>query len=165
MNTTFSRPNNKKIIAYIDIDGALLRNGRKGPELIPRFRRVLSYLKANFDCYWLTTHGSGSAGAAAKLAPYLRKARIDLAVLDGIKPTEWETMKTEAIDFSRPFIWVDDDPLPSECRKIEEEGRADSLVKIAWHKRATRLTVRRLRRVRRTFLTCSERYHRGPSRT
>jgi hypothetical protein len=141
--------------AYIDIDGVLLRNGKSGPELIPRFRRVIRYLRANFDCYLLTTHvrhGSGSAGARTKLAPFLKKARINAEILDGIKPTEWETLKTEAIDFSRPFIWLDDDPLPTERRILQETGCADSLVDIDWRKRATRLTVRRIKRIRRSIL-------------
>lgn len=141
------------IRAYLDIDGVLLRNGKNGPELIPRFGRVISFLKANYDCYWLTTHvrhDSGSAGAVKKLLPYLKKARIDPALLDGIKPTVWQTLKTEAIDVSAPFIWLDDDPLPSERRTLEKAGCAESLVDIAWRKRATRLTVRRLRRIHRT---------------
>lgn len=149
-----SRPSGP-IKVYIDIDGVLLRNGKNGPELIPRFRRVIRYLRANFDCYWLTTHvrhGSGSAGARAKLVPFLKKARIDAEILDGIKPTEWETLKTEAIDFGRPFIWLDDDPLPTERRILQEKGCADNLVDIDWHRRATRLTVRRLRRIRRSIL-------------
>ncbi|MBE3143473.1 MAG: hypothetical protein IMZ61_06045 [Planctomycetes bacterium] len=140
---------------YIDIDGVLLRNGKNGPELIPRFRRVIRYLCANFDCYWLTTHvrhGSGRAGAIAKLTPYLKKSRIDPAILDSIKPTEWETLKTEAIDFSRPFIWLDDDPLPTERRILQEKGCADSLVDIDWRKRAMRLTVCRIKRIRRSIL-------------
>ena len=144
-----------QITAYIDIDGVLLRDGKQGPELIPRFCRVVSYLKANFDCYWLTTHvrhESGSAGAVAKLTPYLKKARIDPAVLSGIKPTEWETLKTEAIDFGWPFIWLDDDPLPSERRVLEESDCAGGLVIVAWRQRASRLTVRRLKHIRRTLL-------------
>jgi len=149
-----SRPSGP-IKVYLDIDGVLLKNGKSGPELIPRFRRVIRYLCANFDCCWLTTHvrhGSGSAGAVAKLFPYMKKSRIDPAILDGIEPTEWETLKTEAIDFSRPFIWLDDDPLPTERRILKEKSCADSLVDIDWHRRATRLTVRRLRRVRRAIL-------------
>jgi hypothetical protein len=153
-DSRLSRPT-APIKAYIEIDGVLLRTGKSGPELIPRFCRVLRFLRTNFDCYWLTTHvrhGSGSAGASAKLAPHLRKSRIDPAILDGIKPTEWETLKTEAIDFSRPFIWLDDDPLPTERRILQEKSCADSLVDIDWRKRATRLTGRRLRRVRRAIL-------------
>jgi hypothetical protein len=149
------QPIGVQIRAYIDIDGVLLRDGKQGPELIPRFRRVVSYLKANFDCYWLTTHvrhESGSAGAVAKLTPYLKKARIDPAVLSGIKPTEWETLKTEAIDFSWPFIWLDDDPFPSERRILQENGCADCLASIDWRHRATRLSVRRLKHIRRTLL-------------
>jgi len=154
MNNPFSSPNSKKIIAYIDIDGVLLRNGRKGPELIPGFRQVLLYLKENFDCRWLTTHvrhESGSAGAVAKLAPYLKGERIDCALLEGIGPTKWETLKTEAIDFSGPFIWLDDDPLPIERRILAERGCENNLVTIDWKNRTTRLTVRRLKLIRRAF--------------
>jgi hypothetical protein len=149
------QPIGGQIKAYIDIDGVLLRDGKHGPELIPRFRRVVSYLKANFDCYWLTTHvrhESGSAGAVAKLTPYLKKGRIPPAILSGIKPTEWETLKTEAIDFGWPFIWLDDDPLPSERRVLEENDCAGGLVIVAWRQRASRLTVGRLKHIRRTLL-------------
>jgi hypothetical protein len=140
------------IKAYIDIDGVLLRNGKNGPELISRFKRVISFLKANFDCYWLTTHvrhDAGSAGAVKKLMPYLKKARIDPALLDGIKPTVWKTLKTEAIDFSRPFIWLEDDPFLSEVQALRENKCAYNLELVDWRKGETRLTVRRLRRILR----------------
>jgi hypothetical protein len=141
--------------AYIDIDGVLIRNGRRGPRLIPKFPRVIRYLKKNFDCYWLTTHvrsGVGSAGALNKLAPYLKKARIDPGILEGINPTDWHTLKTEAIDFTEPFIWLEDSPLIAERRICEEKGCLDSIVLVDWEKRASRLTVRCLRRVRRKAL-------------
>jgi len=152
--TVRSRPA-AQINAYIDIDGVLIKKGKSGPRLIPRFPQVILYLRSHFDCYWLTTHvrrESGSAGAVAKLAPHLKKSRIDPAILDGIKPTEWETLKTEAIDFNRPFIWLDDDPLPTERRILQEEGRAESLLDINWGNRAGRLTVGRLKQIRRAIL-------------
>lgn len=143
------------IRAYIDIDGVLLRNGRGGPELIPRFSRVIGYLKKNFDCHWLTTHvrsGVGSAGAMNKLIPFLKKARVDSGILDGIHPSDWQTLKTEAIDFTQPFLWLEDSPLIAEHRICEEKGCLDNIVLVDWRRRASRLTVRRLRRVRRKAL-------------
>ena len=143
------------IRAYIDIDGVLIRNGKRGPELIPKFTRVVGCLKKNFDCYWLTTHvrsGVGSAGAMKKLAPFLKKARVDPGILDGINPTDWQTLKTEAIEFTEPFIWLEDSPLIAERRICEEKGCFDSIVLVDWRERASRLTVRRLRRVRRKAL-------------
>lgn len=142
--------NKVNIRAYIDIDGVLVRNGKFGPELIPRFKPVVAFLKANFDCYWLTTHvrhGSGSEGAERKLAPFLKQAGIDPAILSGIKPTEWETLKTEAIDFGRPFIWLEDDPFPSEIQFLRANKCVHNLELVDWRKRATGLTVRRLRRI------------------
>lgn len=143
------------IRAYIDIDGVLIRNGKRGPELIPKFTRVVGCLKKNFDCYWLTTHvrsGAGSAGAMKKLAPFLKRARIDPDILEGIKPTDWQTLKTEAIEIDQLFIWLEDGLLTAERRICEENGCLESVMMIDWRKRATRLTVRRLRRVRRKAL-------------
>ena len=150
-----------QIKAYIDIDGVLIRIDRPDrEELIPRFKHVLGFLKANFDCYWLTTNvtkGSGSAGAIRRLNPFMREAQIDPAILDGIKPTVWKTLKPEAIDLNECFIWLDDDPLPSERRILHEYGCAESLIEIDWRKRAKRLTVRRLKRIRRNLLRASPR--------
>lgn len=143
------------IRVYIDIDGVLLRNGRGGPELIPRFSRVIGYLKKNFDCYWLTTHvrsGVGGAGAVKKLMPFLKKARMDPGILEGISSTDWQTLKTDAIDFTQPFIWLEDGPLIAERRICEEKGCLDSIMLVDWGKRASRLTVRRLGHVRRKVL-------------
>lgn len=152
----------QRIRAYIDIDGVLIKPDGKGrEELILRFARVLRFLKANFDCYWLTTHvteGSGGAGASRRLGMFLKDARVDPAILDGIKPTAWKTWKTEAIDFSGPFIWLDDDALPHERDVLMENGCAASLIEIDWSKRATRLTVRRLKRV---LMSMSERRDRS----
>lgn len=146
--------------AYIDIDGVLIRSSEGGNELIPHFCKVIEYLKKNFDCYWLTTHvrhDSGSRGAINKLRDYLRDKRIDLGILDGIKPTSWQTLKTEAIDFSQPFIWLEDDPLSVEREIIQEMGFANSLVYVDWQERPTWLTVRRLKQVRRALINQSNR--------
>ena len=143
-----------RIKAYIDIDGVLLASGESWEELIPEFSEVVIFLKGNFDCYWLTTHvrhGVGSDGAARCLASHLKNAGIDKAILDGIKPTEWERLKTEAIDFTGPFIWLDDDPLPSEREVLRKNGCEESLVAIDWSRRSTGLTVDRLRRVLRSL--------------
>ncbi len=139
------------IKVYIDIDGVLIRNTKSGPKLIPRFSRVIKYLKNNFDCFWLTTHvkhDSGSAGAVKKLSGYLKEAKVSPKILDGIRPTTWQTLKTEAIDFGQPFIWLDDDLLSAEYRILRERRCLESLVPIDWKKRRTRLTVRRLKKCR-----------------
>ena len=145
-------PDNLVIKAYIDIDGVLIRNGKSGPKLIPRFSRVIKYLKKNFDCYWLTTHvkyDTGSAGAVTKLAEYLKEAKINPRILDDIKPTVWRTLKTEAIDFSQPFIWLDDYLLSAEYSILHERRCLDSLVIVDWRKRSARLTVRHLKKYRK----------------
>ena len=42
------------------------------------------------------------------------------ADIDRIKPTVWDTMKTQGIDWSRDFIWFDNDISPFEWEKIEQ---------------------------------------------
>lgn len=145
---------NPAIKAYIDIDGVLLRNGKNGPELIPRFRRIIRYLLNNFDCYWLTTHvnsDTGSTGAAIKLAKYLNQDHISPRLLDGIKPTSWRTLKTEAIDFEQRFIWLDDTLFSAERKILDDRACLASFIRVDWKKRSSRLTVRRLKKVRRRF--------------
>ena len=140
------------IRAYIDIDGVLIRNGKKGPELIPQFPRIIRYLKKNFDCYWLSTHTrseNGQLGAKEKLAPYLKKNRISPNILNGIKSTDWRTLKTEAIDFDNPFIWLEDHPLQAEYHICTEKRCLGSIVEVNWEKRSCWLTISRLRRIRR----------------
>ena len=144
-----------RIKAYIDIDGVLLRKDGNAPRLIPRFRRVICYLRKHFDCYRLTTHvryEAGAAGAIIALAPYLKMGRISPSLLDGIKPTTWRTLKTEAIDFGQPFIWLDDGPLLAEIAILRSRGCLESPVVVDWRQKSMRLTVRRLKRVRRTIL-------------
>lgn len=86
---------------YIDIDGVLLNydtdsRAEYSVELI-------DYITNEFDCYWLTTHCKGDAEPALE---YLSKYFPDETIqkLQKIKPTYWEDMKTEGIDFDSSFM-------------------------------------------------------------
>jgi hypothetical protein len=88
---------------YLDIDGVLVSGG-KATEGIVEFLR---FATENFDCYWLTTHCHGDA----KLVFLYLVSRVPaeaLAYIEKFKPTRWGGWKTEAIDFSSPFYWLDD---------------------------------------------------------
>jgi len=142
------------IRAYLDIDGVLLMLTESGgEELVPDFKRIMDYLRGHFDCRWLTTHVRGDAQtAAARLEPHLRKNGLEPSILDGIKPTAWTTLKTEAVDFRPPFLWLDDDPLSAELEALEYRKCRSSLVLVDRRQRSGQLTVRRLRKARRRVL-------------
>jgi hypothetical protein len=107
---------------YLDIDGVLLANDRQAANYVDEF---LAYVTSKFDCYWLTTHcWRGENRAIEVLSPYLKAETITL--LGKIKSTDWGEMKTDAIDFSQPFIWFDDDLWPEEEEALEKNNALKS---------------------------------------
>jgi hypothetical protein len=71
------------------------------------------------NTYWLTTHcWQGENRCIEILTPVLHPDTV--ALLQKIKPTEWNELKTDAIDFKQPFLWFDDDLLPEEAEVLRE---------------------------------------------
>ena len=115
----------EKTKLYIDIDGVLLKNREdKAVEGISSFIR---FIVSNFDCYWLTTHCKGDAQTAMEyLSEYLTCE--DLKLLQKVKATDWNTLKTEAIDFTSDFYWIDDYAMNAEKEILQMKGKLDSLI-------------------------------------
>lgn len=118
---------------YIDIDGVLL--GKKSPNdheicLAEGAEDFLRFALSKFDCYWLTTNANrGDAKSALKaLRPYVGKSFLELA--GKVKPTKWKTLKTEAIDFSNDFYWIEDQLLWSEKNVLEKHGCLNRWIQI-----------------------------------
>jgi hypothetical protein len=110
---------------YLDIDGVLLMNKQTKPA--DDSNLFIEYIVGKFDCFWLTTHCKGDAGNAIKyLAEYFDE-KI-LKILTEIKATNWTTLKTEAIDFSHEFVWIEDYPFNSEKEVLLSYNQLDSLV-------------------------------------
>ncbi len=112
---------------YLDIDGVLITaKNPNAPEGIDAF---LEYVSSNFDCHWLTTHCKGDASACIQyLKQYL--SNNSLVSLSKIKPTTWDTLKTEAIDMEESFYWLDDYPMMAEKKELEKHGKLDSLIQV-----------------------------------
>jgi len=110
---------------YLDIDGVLLTAKQTKPaENVVQF---IDFITQNFDCYWLTTHCKGDSNSALNyLAKYFENSIIEK--LKTIKPTNWLTLKTEAIDFSSDFYWLDDYPFNAEIKILNENSKINSLV-------------------------------------
>lgn len=115
----------EKTKLYIDIDGVLLKNREdKAVEGISSFIR---FIVSNFDCYWLTTHCKGDAQTAMEyLSEYLTYE--DLKLLQKVKATDWNTLKTEAIDFTSDFYWIDDYAMNAEKEILQMKCKQDSLI-------------------------------------
>lgn len=99
----FSNTKTKKKL-YLDIDGVLVtvKNTRAADGVLP----FLKFVTANFDCYWLTTHCKGDAHTAFNyVVEFIPNSECFLLK---IKPTNWNTLKTEAIDLDSESIWLDD---------------------------------------------------------
>jgi hypothetical protein len=111
---------------YIDIDGVLLDKKQQLPQGAVRF---VEFLVQHFDCYWLTTHcRSNVNNAISYLSKFYDTETIEL--LKTIKPTNWETLKTEAIDFNQKFYWLEDYPFESEMKILENRNVISSLIKV-----------------------------------
>jgi hypothetical protein len=63
------------------------------------------------------------------------------ADIERIKPTRWSVQKTEAIDFSGPFIWFDNDVMASEREVLRENAVQDKqwLIEVNLYENPNRL--------------------------
>ena len=112
---------------YLDIDGVLLDYGTDTHA--KHVGEFIDYITAEYECYWLTTHCKGdSSTAIAYLSSYLPPEMIKK--LESVKPTTWDDMKTEAIDFDHDFVWLDDYPFNAEIGVLEYYKVQDSLFRV-----------------------------------
>lgn len=115
---------------YLDIDGVLLSVKQTKPA--DHSIKFIEFILENFDCYWLTTHCKGDARNAIKyLALYFDDQTLQL--LHQVKPTTWQTLKTEAIDFSHDFFWLEDYPFNAEKEVLVKYGRLNDLIVVDLH--------------------------------
>lgn len=116
-----------KVKLYIDIDGVLLK--ARDPYPAEYAEEFISYIVEHYDCYWLTTHCKGDTTPTINyLSEYFSGSTLEK--LKRIKPTMWDTLKTEALDFSSKFIWLDDYIMNAELSVLKEYGRTDSVYKV-----------------------------------
>lgn len=111
---------------YLDIDGVLLANDLNMANYCHEF---LEYVTDRFDVYWLTTHCRGDAQTAVDRLSLVFPERT-LELVKNIKPTNWDQAKTEAIDFSTPFLWFDDDLFDDERDVMIEQDALDNWIEV-----------------------------------
>ena len=91
---------------YHDVDGVLLT--RKNVRMADGAMEFIDYVLSNFDCYWLTTHcrSHETDNILKYLSEFFPSDIVDKLAF--VKPSLWDTGKTEGIDFDSDFYWLDD---------------------------------------------------------
>ncbi|MCL5410455.1 MAG: hypothetical protein M1324_01220 [Patescibacteria group bacterium] len=111
---------------YLDVDETILANNKQKANFADEFIR---YLVENHNCYWLSTNVKGDTDFILnRLKEFFDKRSMDY--IRKIKPTNWKTWKTEAIDFNNDFRWYDDYLFEEEIKVLKEKNRLDSWIKI-----------------------------------
>ena len=111
---------------YLDIDGVILT---KNQQPAPHLEKFLSYLTKHHPTHWLTTHCKGDANHTINyLSQFLDTETVQ--ILERVQATNWQTAKTEAIDFSKPFLWFDDQIFDFEKQVLIKHQCLDSFVKV-----------------------------------
>ena len=122
---------------YLDIDGVLLANEKHAAtgadELIQRALELYPD-----STYWLTTHDwKGQFTVHEVLDSALRPETILL--LGNIKHTAWGEFKTDGIDFTQKFLWLDDDLWDEEQSELKKHNATDNFILIDLHKNPNQL--------------------------
>lgn len=111
---------------YLDIDGVLITKDGQPANYVGDF---LEYMVSTHNVYWLTTHCQGDNRQVIRyLANKLPKECFQF--LDKIQPTSWRTLKTEAIDYTKKFLWFDDYIMQSEVNVLEQNNVVQSFIQI-----------------------------------
>lgn len=116
---------------YLDIDGVLIGyDDNKAANYADEF---IKYVLANYpnSTYWLTTHCQGDATRPVKYLEHLFDEET-VKLLQMIKATTWldSPKKTSAIDFTKPFIWFDDNLFYGEKEDLLQNNKFDNYIEV-----------------------------------
>ena len=121
---------------YLDIDGVLLANDKNLANYAEAF---IEHVVNKYPTYWLTTHSmtEDTSLAVENVGKLCKPSTVEL--LKKIKPASWKVAKTEAIDFSTPFLWFDDDLYDEEREDLVKHNALDSWIEIDLSKNENQL--------------------------
>ncbi len=113
---------------YLDIDGVLLANDLSPANHAPEFLKLVLERYPD-STYWLTTHCNGDASAPVRHISHLFDEET-VELLKQIKATSWQTAKTRGIDFTKPFLWFDDDLFYEEKQDLLKHEAMDNWIEV-----------------------------------
>ncbi len=116
---------------YLDIDGTLIHVDRTEMYGQPTagLEDFILALRQH-EPSWLTTHCRDGNPERARsilkqhVPPHLH------ADIDRIKPTVWDIMKTEGINWSSDFVWLDDNISPYERARFASALPTQSFIEV-----------------------------------
>lgn len=116
---------------YLDIDGVIVSNTEdKAANYAKEF---LEYVVSNYpdSTYWLTTHCQGDADRPINNIKHLFDDET-IELMKRIKPTVWmeTSKKTDAIDFSKPFLWFDDNLFYGDRQVLVDNEVLDNWIEV-----------------------------------
>ena len=114
---------------YLDIDGTLIKH--EGFDTLPALylKEFLEYVTNKHDVYWLTTHCNGDASTVLDYMSKYVDSNI-LELLSKIKPTSWQTVKSEAINMKEDFLWFDDVLSYTDEKTLIAHGKQKAFVQV-----------------------------------
>ena len=113
---------------YLDIDGVLITKDSKAANHAEEFVRYVIG-KYPDTTYWLTTRcGEDTSKVLWYFEPIFSKETIE--IMKAIKPISLHAEKTAYIDFSRSFLWFDDNLFLKERQDLVEHGVLDNLIQV-----------------------------------
>lgn len=98
---------------YLDVDGVLIGNEGKLANFAEDFLHFLLTAWPN-STYWLTSYCWNGQNRATDIVSSLIKSSKTRRLIQEIKPAKWHYLKTDGIDFHKPFLWFDDSLTPEE---------------------------------------------------
>lgn len=110
---------------YLDVEGVLVTNGTPAPYA----EEFLRFLTKEYPVFWLSTYCQGDPRTIHDILGQVFSPET-VEHIKKITPTNWQVYKTEAIDFSVPFLWFDDAPSVGERRELESRGALSSWVPV-----------------------------------
>lgn len=116
---------------YLDIDGTMIHEELTDNNCKPA-AGLLKFLEAlrPHETYWLTTHCTTGDPEKARR---IMKEKVPVEYhhdIDRIKPTVWQDMKTDALDWGADFIWFDNDIFEAEWKVLERCHKNQSVIQV-----------------------------------
>ena len=114
---------------YLDVDGVLLGQSEGRVVLARHASEFLHFLLTRYEVFWLTTH---CCGESQPVLDYLRPYASDefIARLSAVRPTRFDVLKTEALEYAADFYWLDDSPLHVELEDLRRRGQSDRWIEV-----------------------------------
>ena len=115
-----------EIDIYLNIDGVLLDENSQPANCS---REFLKHIVPNFNVYWLSSRTKDNNFELLKDLSRIFEPQV-MQLISRVRPTRWSYAKTQAIDFSRPFLWFDDELVIHERLDLIKNNAVASWIEV-----------------------------------